>query len=299
MYLSKSSLREKISTANQIQEELDSWLAALPDTIRPHLSEDETSFRISKDPKWARRQRLVLHLREYLLPLRLMLGSWATTTLGYFNVKMVLYRPFLAYASQSLRRLPAAFEATVAKCVDAARETIEVMHDTFRHHVFFRTWFVLHTHATDIATIFAHKRRWYNTTYTLYAASTILCYIAQAAPSAEKLSLFRLVDMAVEVLQTMDECIVAKKTGEMIGQTLSNFRLQATTTKNATENYRWPSQNWEQPETTTSDTSSNAALDSQMPSIQMDAIFDLDNTNFAMDDSQFLFWSDWNSIGLL
>ena len=55
---------------------------------------------------------------------------------------MVLFRPFLAYASQSQHQIPALLDATVAKCVDAAKRTIEIMYDTFCHHVFFRSWYV-------------------------------------------------------------------------------------------------------------------------------------------------------------
>lgn len=116
--LSRKSLREKIANANEIEAEMDRWLSDLPNIIRPDVTQTQ-GVKILKDPKWARRQRLVLHIR-------------------YCNVKMILYRPFLAYAAQSDQRLPPLLETTLTKCVDAAKRTIEVVHTTFCNHVFFR-----------------------------------------------------------------------------------------------------------------------------------------------------------------
>jgi Fungal specific transcription factor domain len=255
IYLSKSSMRDKMSLANNIEAEMDAWLTRLPEKIRPYQIRDEKSLRILKDPKWARRQRLVTQLR-------------------YCNVKMVLYRPFLVYASRTPRRLPVALESTVAKCVNAAKETTEIMYDTFRHHVFFRTW-------------------WYNTTYTLYAASIILCYITQAAPSTEKPALFRLVDMTIEILEAMDESVVAKKAGEIIKQTLSHAREHTGNMEQSFSQEQPSSRGLEQePRANSGDLNFDAMLDSQIPPLHSDSILDFDETSLVMDDTQFLFWND-------
>jgi hypothetical protein len=246
--LSKKSLREKIATANEIESEMERWLSTLPDTIRPDVSQVQ-GIKILKDPKWARRQRLVLQIR-------------------YHNVKMILYRPFLAYAAQSDQRIPPLLEFTLAKCVDAARNTIEIVHTTFCNHVFFRSW-------------------WYNTTYILYAASIILSYATQSAPAAEKPELFKLVDMAVEVLEAMDECFVASKAGEMIKQALSNAREQSSTTQQPIPvNYEL-----QQTDPATADWRFNSMLDNQMPYMPMTSMFNFEDPDFdfGTDDMQFMF----------
>jgi hypothetical protein len=252
MYLSKASMREKISWTDEIESQMDVWLSTLPEKIRPGATRENDSFRILKDPKWARRQRLVLQIR-------------------YWNVKMVLYRPCLIYASQNAQRLPVVLEATVAKCVDAARNTIEIMHETFRHHVFFRTW-------------------WYNTTYILYAASIILCYATRVASSPEKPDLFRLIDMTVEIFEAMEECFVARKAGEMIKQSLSNARKQAATLQTSSAQQRTTSQDFVQQPGIDTEMDINTMLNSQMELLPMDTMFDFDDPDFAftMDGSQFI-----------
>jgi hypothetical protein len=253
MYLSMASMREKISIANDIESQMDIWISSLSERIRPGFPRENDSFRILKDPKWARRQRLVLHIR-------------------YCNVKMVLYRPFLAYASQSTERIPVVLEATVTKCVDAARKTIEIMHETFRHHIFFRTW-------------------WYNTTYILYAASIIVCHATQVAPSPEKPDLFRLVGMTVEILEAVEECFVAKKAGEMSKQSLSTARQRASARQALSDHQRKTSPDYPQPPGATTRFNINAILDSQMPFLPMNTTFDFDDPDlsFPMDESQFMF----------
>lgn len=246
--LSKKSLRDKIATANDIENEMDRWLSMLPETIRPDVSQKQ-GLKIVKDPKWARRQRLVLQIR-------------------YYNVKMILYRPFLAYAAQSDQRIPPLLEYTLAKCVEAARNTIEIMHATFCNHVFFRSW-------------------WYNTTYILYAASIVLSYATQSAPSGEKPELFKLIDMAVEVLEAMDECFVASKAGEMIKQALLNARNQSSTIQQPTP----ANCDLQPPDAAAADWRFNSMLDNQMPYMPIASMFDFQDVdfNFAMDDMQFMF----------
>jgi hypothetical protein len=148
------------------------------------------------------------------------------------------------------------------------------MYDTFRHHIFFRTW-------------------WYNTTYTLYAASIILCYITQAAPSAEKPALFRLVDMTIEILEAMDESVAAKKAGKIIKQTLSHAREHTGNTEKAFSQEQPSSRGLEQePRANSGDLNFDAMLDSQIPPLHSDSVLDFDETSLVMDDTQFLFWND-------
>jgi hypothetical protein len=253
MYLSSASMREKISLASDIESQMDTWISSLPERIRPGLTREESSSRILKDPKWARRQRLVLHIR-------------------YCNIKMVLYRPFLVYASQSAQRIPVVLETTVTKCVDAARKTIEIMHETFRHHIFFRTW-------------------WYNTTYILYAASIILCYATQVAPSQERPDLFRLIDMTVEIFEVMEECVVAKKAGEMIRQSLSTARQRSNAAQALSEQQQMSTSDHLRPPGANTEFNINAVLDDEMPFLPINTVFDFDDPefSFSMEESQFMF----------
>lgn len=63
--------------------------------------------------------------------------------------------------------------------------------------------------------------RFYNTTYTIFAASVILVYINQEASEVEMQPLLRLVSMAIEVLETMsDDCVVAGRSAKLLAKAL-------------------------------------------------------------------------------
>jgi hypothetical protein len=70
--------------------------------------------------------------------------------------------------------------------------------------------------------------RFYNTTYTLFAASVILVYIMQDTSAISRELLLRHIEMSIEILESMDECIVAKKAAKMIQRALN--RAEDTTT---------------------------------------------------------------------
>lgn len=71
---------------------------------------------------------------------------------GYYNVKMLLFRPFLGHFTRKLRHTPSELEETIAKCLDAAMRTIEVIYDIYRVHTFFRCWYVLSVLASPVLT---------------------------------------------------------------------------------------------------------------------------------------------------
>lgn len=59
--------------------------------------------------------------------------------------------------------------------------------------------------------------RFYNTTYTVFAASIILLYIEKCSAGPEEVrSLFKFVNMAVEILEIMDECVVALEAARLL-----------------------------------------------------------------------------------
>lgn len=183
IYLTESSIHDRMLIASQLEKDMDVWLKRLPYRIKPEFMQSGNQPGIAKDPKWARRQRLVVNVR-------------------YLNTKMVLYKPFLMRAARDPETLAGILAEPVAKCVDAASKTVITMHDTFCQRSFFRAW-------------------WYNTTYTLYAASILLCYATRLAPPEEWEFLFDLVGRAVEVFESMDESIVAKRSNEVVKRALA------------------------------------------------------------------------------
>jgi hypothetical protein len=70
IYHSRISLQEKLQLALQIEMEMDRWLARLPEKIKPDIGGYRPSRSALRDPKWARRQRLVLGIRKSRRPVR-------------------------------------------------------------------------------------------------------------------------------------------------------------------------------------------------------------------------------------
>ncbi|CAK7229853.1 hypothetical protein SBRCBS47491_007388 [Sporothrix bragantina] len=167
-------------TAFRLESELDAWFMGLPPFIQPGSSGSRSADSL-REPEWCRRQKLVLELR-------------------YYNVKLALFRGFIDLyvnnASMGNTAVLGALFQCANKCVSSAQRTIELMHDTFRMHVYFRTW-------------------WYNTTYIMVAAAALLSYIKRARVGGIS-SLVRLVEMSVEILDAMDESVVARKCAEIL-----------------------------------------------------------------------------------
>lgn len=68
IYHSRFTLQDKLQLALQIESEMDKWVARLPSKIKPDLQGQPASSGALRDPKWARRQRLVLGIRELPIP---------------------------------------------------------------------------------------------------------------------------------------------------------------------------------------------------------------------------------------
>jgi hypothetical protein len=77
-------------------------------------------------------------------------------------------------------------------------------------------------------------RRFYNTTYTLFAASIILVYVMQEATEGEIPTLLRLVGKSIEILETMDECVVASKAAKMLHRALERAEKKFSAAANST-----------------------------------------------------------------
>ncbi|KAF7588352.1 hypothetical protein BBP40_005781 [Aspergillus hancockii] len=203
IYHSRITLQDKLQVALQIEAELDRWMLRLPDRIKPDVLRRGASGGALRDPKWARRQRLVLGIRGFSVMNSI---GFQLIQPGYYNVKMLLFRPFLSHFTRKLRHPPIELETTIGKCLDAAMKTIEVIYDIYRIHTFFRCW-------------------WYNTTYVMFATSTLLLPMSKLGMCAETIPLRRSVEMAVEILEAMDESVVARKSVEIIKRYLREFSL--------------------------------------------------------------------------
>ncbi|RFN44219.1 zn(ii)2cys6 transcription factor [Fusarium flagelliforme] len=130
-----------------------------------------------REPDWRRKQRLVLELR-------------------YHNVRMLLFRPFVTYYARERLQPSDELMAAVEKCISSAQKTIEIVYEAYKVHTYFRTW-------------------WYNTTYITIAASVLLLYESQTKQHSTT-STLALIETAIEILEVMDESIVARNAAEVI-----------------------------------------------------------------------------------
>jgi hypothetical protein len=79
--------------------------------------------------------------------------------------------------------------------------------------------------------------RFYNTTYTVFAASVILLYITQdSATNEEVRSLLQFVNMAVEILEIMEECVVAIEAAKLLRR--AREKTESKLTSEPTAMYR-------------------------------------------------------------
>lgn len=105
------TVSQKSASASFIDTLLDQWKL---DLAAWH-NFDVVDFR---EPEWAAKQKLVLHLR-------------------YLNARVILHRPFLSdvTASDLLER-----QKHIDLCLAAARKTIQVLYDAYANKHYFRTW---------------------------------------------------------------------------------------------------------------------------------------------------------------
>ncbi|PVH92608.1 hypothetical protein DM02DRAFT_543275 [Periconia macrospinosa] len=182
IYFSNPSIHDMIALTNHIETELDAWVEGLPHAIRPSIPNQlpqRSSLNSAKDALWIKRQRLVLSIR-------------------YHNLKILLFGSLLIRSSPAERaNVPGCLE-NVRKCLESAKQTINVIYQTYAHNDFFQTWF-------------------YNAIYTVFAASVVLLYVTQgSAIDEEILSLFELVNMAIEILESMDESVVSLEAARLL-----------------------------------------------------------------------------------
>ncbi|KAK0106311.1 hypothetical protein ONS96_003949 [Cadophora gregata f. sp. sojae] len=184
VYHSPQPLQRKYEDATRIEQDMNQWVCTLPDNIRPDLSRTEAFVGGLKEPNWSRRQRLVLAIR-------------------YHNVRMLLFRPFLVHSGNAGSKTPIEARDGILKCIDSAQATIQTIHNVFMVQTFFRSW-------------------WWNTTYIMFAATLLLLLANTTAASPQRDALLSSVEMAVNLLEAMDESVVARRSAEIIA---SHLRL--------------------------------------------------------------------------
>ncbi|KAH9211559.1 hypothetical protein DL95DRAFT_234397, partial [Leptodontidium sp. 2 PMI_412] len=186
VYHSPQPLQRKFEDAIRIEQEMDQWVRTLPDNIRPDLSRPEAFLGGLKEPNWSRRQRLVLAIR-------------------YHNVRMLLFRPFLVYSGGTGTKTTIEARDGILKCIDSAQATIQTIHNVFMVQTFFRSW-------------------WWNTTYIMFAATLLLLHANTPTSSPQRDALLSSVDMAVKILEAMDESVVAKRSADIIASHVGVIR---------------------------------------------------------------------------
>ncbi|KAG8410368.1 hypothetical protein J3459_017180 [Metarhizium acridum] len=122
--------------------------------------------------------------------------------LRYLNARIVLHRLFL---EAPMSRTRAQLSGHVDSCLDAARDTIRVMYDAYTNRHYFRTW-------------------WYNSTYTLYAGMIVLYIVMLGHTAVSSNELLDDVIKAQDILQSMEEAIVARRSANLIREGLEVAR---------------------------------------------------------------------------
>jgi hypothetical protein len=170
------TLLEKSTLAKDLDSLLGDWKSNLPSW----LDFSKVSFR---EEEWAAKQKLVLHLR-------------------YLNARILAHRLFLA---PSTNQSQVDMSDHVGSCLNAARETIQVLHDAYAHRHYFRTW-------------------WYNSTYTTYAGMIVLYIVMLRATTVCSEDLFNDVIKAQNILQSMREVTVALRSAQLLREGLEIAR---------------------------------------------------------------------------
>ncbi|PYH40284.1 uncharacterized protein BP01DRAFT_224671 [Aspergillus saccharolyticus JOP 1030-1] len=137
------------------------------------------------DTEWAFKQKLVLKLR-------------------YYNTRILIHKPFLA-ASTTNNESSSNILQHLHACVDAARTSIQMQYESFIHRIYIRTW-------------------WYNTSYALYGAMILLHLVLSGYPTIRDEDLLADVEKSLDIFESMNNIVVARRCAEMIREVLEVAR---------------------------------------------------------------------------
>jgi hypothetical protein len=126
---------------------------------------------------------------------------------------MLLFRPYLSFTLQHLICKDDALDLAITKCVSSAKQTIELIYDTFMLHAYFRIWY---DHQSLLMRLFANSTitRFFNTTYVIVAASILLMNSQFTNDWSDEA--VKLVEMAVELLDAMGESVAAQASADVV-----------------------------------------------------------------------------------
>ena len=159
---------DKLVTALSLDRDLLEWKGQLV----PIFDLDDTPL---TEPESVTKRKIVLKLR-------------------FNSARILIHRYFLvaaAYQGSSSQ-----FVANIDHCLDASRETIHLLYDTFMNRPFFRTW-------------------WYNTTYAFNAITIILYVLVSHLQKGSSEELLKEVEKSLKIFQAMDGIAVARRCAEL------------------------------------------------------------------------------------
>jgi len=170
------TMSQRSNIALNIDGLLEDWKNNLPEWLRF----DHVSLRESES---AAKQKVVLQLR-------------------YLNTRAILHRPFLAGLASNTELKK---QAHVSLCLTAARETIFLLHESYKTRHYFRTW-------------------WYNSTYALYAGMIVLYVMMFGQCDVPHDVLEKDVIQSQNVLRSMEEASVARRSADLVTEVLDVAR---------------------------------------------------------------------------
>lgn len=194
IYHSRMPWQQKMAHAWDLEGELDGWVADLPARIRPAClssssSSSSAGLAALRQPKWCRLQKILVEVR-------------------YHNVRMLLFRPFLSMLARDSGTHPPGVAEAVDKCITSAKRIIEIVHDAMISNSFFRTW-------------------WDNTMHIIFATAVLLLHTSRVGQSQGP-TIAPQVDIAVDILEAMDECMVARKSSKIVRHMLAQVKGRPT-----------------------------------------------------------------------
>jgi hypothetical protein len=141
IYLQDNTTPSTIALANQIERELEEWVESVPQSFRPQTRDPNQpeTLKSAREPKWVKRQRLVLLIRK-LFVCSVSLMAMLTLS-GYLNLKILVFGSVLLTSTAAERASIPQSIVSIQKCLEAAKQTIQVIYQMYQHHDFFHTWY--------------------------------------------------------------------------------------------------------------------------------------------------------------
>ncbi|KAL3464455.1 hypothetical protein BJX64DRAFT_275907 [Aspergillus heterothallicus] len=128
------------------------------------------------------------------------------TIVGFYNTRILINRPFL---TASMSTTGSSLLPHLHLCLSAAQSTIQMQYEAFLHRIYIRTW-------------------WYNTTCALYASMMLLHVILSGYSDIRDQELLADVEKSLDIFESMNNIVVARRCLEMIREVLRVARSCTT-----------------------------------------------------------------------